>query len=91
MNIPDCLVEGFDAAELEAFAKQAQNPSPEFAEEIFPGKPEGYIEVIKLLSQYAAVKSAAIKHRLKGRIQFALTEENRAEFIYTTLPQWAKW
>ena len=55
-----------------------------------PAELREYSRVMHDLSQYARYKAIAIDERKAGNIQAALTFENGCQYVYDTLPQWAK-
>jgi hypothetical protein len=58
---------------------------------LFPGRPKGYVKVVKGLGAYAINKAVAIQAREDGRINTALKYERICENIFNKLPEWARW
>ena len=44
-----------------------------------------------LVRDYMSLKCAGMRRRERGEIQKALRIEAKADEIYETLPEWAKW
>lgn len=61
------------------------------ARELFPDKPERYVETTKRLSGYAANKAIAQQLRIAGKIDTAMIYETICDRIYRELPGYAKW
>lgn len=88
-NVPN--LDTKDADELWKFWQQVNNGPRRIARILFPEKPRGYVRATQHLANYACNKSVAMKCRLDGRIQSALTYEHIADRIYNDLPEFAKW
>lgn len=46
---------------------------------------------IRKLADYAEAKAGCMELRARGEIEKARRFEAAAEFVYSSLPQWAKW
>ena len=88
-NVPN--FDGMNREELSAWWKDHQRPTRTQAANVFPGRPRGYVRLVKDLANYACNKSVAMKCRADGKIQEAQMYEEICERIYTELPDFARW
>lgn len=78
-------------SQLAAFGKECtENPSAK-AIELFPDKPFHFMQTFGCLLAYAAHKSEAMRLRLAGHLQAALTQESVCLYLYEALPSYARW
>jgi len=77
--------------ELRNFWREHNQCGWQRARKLFPGRPDGYIDVTYSLALYAEQKAEAMKHRASGNIERALMHERSCERIYAELPEFARW
>ena len=77
--------------ELEDFARDIRDNSQAIADELFPHKPDGYLDATLALGIYAAIKAKAMQCRGAGSIKAALKLESLCDKRYQRLPEFARW
>jgi hypothetical protein len=83
----DCMM----PEEVAAFAVRYRNATAETAAEVFPSRPDGYVEAVQALARYAARKAYAMRCRAEGHVDTALLEERACERLHDALPPFARW
>lgn len=93
-DIDDLNPDGWPESKLEQFVEDTKTGAGQFrvGARLFPEhnkRTQG--RVAGLLHTYTSFKLKAVRARLAGRIQEALTWERHADKVYDRLPEWAKW
>jgi hypothetical protein len=83
----DCMA----PEEVAVFADRYRGASEENAAELFPSRPDGFVQAARTLATYAAHKSMAMHHRVHGRVTLAEEMESLAERVFARLPEFARW
>jgi hypothetical protein len=52
---------------------------------------EALADLYGWLASYSRIMSRAKRHRALGQVSSAMREEQAAQRIYDTLPEWARW
>jgi hypothetical protein len=77
--------------ELQEIVQKAESDVTNYAKELFPTKPQGYVKAVNLLVKYAKAKIEAMEDRLKGRISRADKHQETANNFWRVLPDYCKW
>lgn len=78
--------------ELWSFWKRTNSVRPiAFARQLFPNAPKGFVRTTKDLGNYASNKATAMRCRLNGEINTAMSYEIICDRIFDGLPEYARW
>jgi len=92
MTAKDLNLDAVSLDELHAFAVRCGSCrcNTKMAKELFPERQPGYRHAADGLSHYAWNKYTAMRLRLEGHVNIAVTYEAICDRIYRELPEWAK-
>lgn len=79
-----------DIAALWEFGTVKARRPVQFARELFPTRPRGYVAAARSLAAYATNKATAMRCRYCGDISSAQTYESICDRIYSKLPAFAR-
>lgn len=77
--------------DLKEVVQKAESNITDYAKELFPERPQGYVKTVNLLVKFAKAKIEAMDDCLKGRISRAEKHEEVCNNHWRALPDYAKW
>lgn len=86
MNLDNAI---FDDLQL-LIGGMTEQPT-QYALQLFPEQPTGYVETAKLIALYATELLEARRYRAQGHVQDAIALEKKCQKIYNDLPEYARW